>query len=264
MLSAKSRAPLAPSILFGRVDRISRSASLSPLLLAFSNKVSRVTPSTRQEDWHRLIADRSPGAMLGLVVLAAMVVLASVGYAVAASAGQTIRITAGGRIGTLQIDKSDKSAIVAFAGEPEVDEVDGGVYPGSGWEALGYRCGPKDTLAPLVATAGAQGPYCRTVYYLNSKTDRLGTFFTSMPGFRDAHGVFVGMRTAKADRLEGKKATGGCGQGIFTTTPSGTYHVVISGGHTHPRGNELVVRGGRVGALVLHSRRNDVGVFDCY
>jgi hypothetical protein len=202
--------------------------------------------------------------MLGLVGIAVMVVLASAGYAVAASADQTIRVTAGGRIGTLQIDRSDKSAIVAFAGEPEVDEVDGGVYRGSGWEALGYRCGPEDTMSPLVATAGAEGPYCRTIYYLNSKTGRLGTFFTSMPGFRDAHGVFVGMRTAKADRLEGKKAIGGCGEGIFTTTPSGTYHVVIAGGHTHPRGNELVVRGGRVGALVLHSRTDDVGVFDCW
>ncbi len=202
--------------------------------------------------------------MPGLVVLVVMVILASVGYAVAASAGQTIRITAGGRIGTLQIDKSDRSAIVAFAGEPEVDEVDGGVYPRGGWEALGYQCGPEDTTSPLVATAGAQGPYCRTVYYLNPKTGRLGTFFTSTLGFRDTNGVFVGMRTAKADRLEGKKATGGCGEGIFRTTPSGTYHVVIAGGHTHRSGNELVVRGGRVGALVLHSKANDVGVFDCW
>jgi hypothetical protein len=191
-------------------------------------------------------------------------VLGAAGFSGAAPGGAAVTITAGGRIGTLQLDRSDKSAIVAFAGEPEVDEVDAGVYPGSGWEALGYRCGPQDTLAPLVATVGAEGPYCRTVYYVNSGTGRLGTFFTSMPGFRDAHGVFAGMRTAKADRLEGKKALGGCLEGIAIQSPSAIYHVIITGGHTHLRGNELVVRGGRVGALVLHSRRNNVGVFDCY
>ena len=116
---------------------------------------------------------------------------------------------------------------------------------------------------PLVATTGERGSFCRTVYYLNSETGRLGTFFTSMPGFRDAHGVFVGMRTAKADRLEGRKALGGCLEGISIMSPSTIFHVAIAGGHVHRRGNELVVRGGRVGALVLHSRTNDVGAFDC-
>jgi len=72
------------------------------------------------------------------------------------------------------------------------------------------------------------------------------------------------MRTAKADRLEGKKAIGGCGAGIFFKSSAGSYHVIIAGGHFHRRGNELVIRGGRVGALVLHSRTDDVGVFDCW
>lgn len=207
---------------------------------------------------------RRSTATFGLLLLVAISALGAAGSSGAAAGGATTIITAGGRIGTLQLDHSDKSAIVAFAGEPEVDETDPGIYPGSGWEALGYRCGPKDTLAPLVATAGAQGPYCRTVYYLNSETGRLGTFFTSMMGFRDAHGVFVGMRTAKADRLEGRKAVGGCLEGIAIQSPASIFHLVITGGHTHLRGNELVVRGGRVGALVLHSRSHDVGVFDCY
>lgn len=181
----------------------------------------------------------------------------------AASTDSSITITAGGRIGPLDLDRSDKAAVVAFAGEPEVDEVDAGTDPGSGWEALGYECGAKDTLTPLVAPAGAQGPYCRTVFYLNSESGLLGTFFTSMPGVRDAHGVFTGMRTAKADRLEGKKAVGGCSEGIFISSPSATLHVVISGGHALPHAKLPIVKGGRVGALVLHSRANDVGAFDC-
>jgi hypothetical protein len=181
-----------------------------------------------------------------------------------AAGGSEVKITSAGSIGPLQLGRSDKAAITAFAGEPQVDETNAGAIPGSGWEALGYTCGPRATNSPLVATAGAEGPYCRTVYYLNSGSGKLGTFFTSMRGFRDARGVSVGMRTAKADRLEGKKALGGCGAGIFVKTSAGTYHVIVTGGHTHRRGNELVVRGGRVGALVLHSRTDDVGVFDCW
>jgi hypothetical protein len=242
---------------------IQAAGSLSRVPLAFSNTVGDVSWPKGQIIRRRGVSGRGSTSIFGLLLTVVCLLGAAGSSSMAATDSSGVRITSGGKIGPLDMDRSDMSAIVAFAGEPEVDEVDAGAYPGSGWEALGYRCGPEDTSSPLVATAGAQGPYCRTVYYLNSKTDVLGTFFTSMPGFRDAHGVFVGMRTAKADRLEGKKATGGCGQGIFRTTPSGTYHVVITGGHTHRRGNELVVRGGRVGALVLHSRTNDVGVFDC-
>ncbi|HEX4304853.1 MAG TPA: hypothetical protein VHZ54_02345 [Solirubrobacterales bacterium] len=224
-----------------------------------------MTRSARQARRRHPVPGRKWTATFGLLLLtAAICVLAAAGSSGASTGGSTVRITADGRIGTLRMDRSDKFAIIAFAGEPEVDELDSGVYPGSGWEALGYRCGPKDTLAPLVATAAAQGPYCRTVYYLNSETGRLGTFFTSMPTFRDNHGVFVGMRTAKADRLEGKKAVEGCLEGIAISSPSATFHVIITGGHARRRGNELVVRGGRVGALVLHGRSDDVGVFDCW
>lgn len=223
-----------------------------------------MTLSARRARRRRPVLGRWSPGILTVVFLTAVCLLEAAGSSGAATDGSAVRITAGGRIGTVQLDKSDKSAIVAFAGEPEVDEMDAGVYPGSGWEALGYRCGPEDTLAPLVASVGSKGPYCRTVYYLNSETGSLGTFFTSMHGFRDAHGVFAGMRTAKADRLEGKKALGGCLEGIAIESPSAIYHVITTGGHTHLRGNELVVRGGRVGAMVLHSRLNDVGVFDCW
>jgi hypothetical protein len=181
------------------------------------------------------------------------------------SAGaSTIRVTSGGRIGPLRLDHSGKPEIVAFAGEPEVDETSSGDLPNLGWEALGYGCGQTDTRAPLVATAGPEGPYCRTVYYVNLETKHLGTFFTSRPNFRDAHGVSVGTRTAQAARREGAPALAGCLEGIGISTPTAMFHLVISGGHMHSHGNKLLVRGGRVGALVLHSRQHDVGVFDCW
>jgi hypothetical protein len=171
-------------------------------------------------------------------------------------------VTSGGRIGSLRLDASDKEAVLASAGQPQVDQTSPGVT--SGWEALGYGCGPKATVAPLVAPAGSAGPYCRTVYYLNARTGKIGTFFTSEPSFRDAHGVSVGMRTAKAARLEHAPALSGCLQGIGVSGSRATLHIIISGGHSHRSGNRLSVRGGRVGALVLHSRTNDVGVFDCW
>jgi hypothetical protein len=222
-----------------------------------------VSRSTRQTRQRRQAPGRRLTTIFGVLLLTVVCLLGTTS-SMAATGGSGVRITATGRIGSLRLDQSDKAAIVAFAGEPQVDDVATGAVPGSGWEALGYGCGQKATLSPLVAPAGTQGPYCRTVYYLNSTTAMLGTFFTSMPGFRDVRGVGVGMRTAKADHLEGAKALGGCLAGILLKTPKGTYHVIITGGHTHPHGNELVVSGGRVGALVLHSRTNDVGVFDCW
>jgi hypothetical protein len=195
-------------------------------------------------------------ALLGILTVVALTSTA------AASPVGADTITAGGRIGSLRLDRSDRTDILAVAGEPQVDEVNSTGY--AGWEALGYDCGPMATRAPLVAPAGTRGPYCRTVYYLNLETGRLGTFFTSLPSFRDAHGVTVGMRTAKAGRLEGVQASAGCLAGIGVSTPKALLHVVISGGHIHQHGNKLLLRGGRVGALVLHGRRHDVGVFDCW
>jgi hypothetical protein len=197
--------------------------------------------------------------------LAACLVLLSVlGSAPAvAQGGGAATITAAGRIGDVRIDHSDRAAIVAYAGEPEADESVASEPGADGWEGLGYRCSPVYTRTPFVASAGATGPYCRTVFYLSPKTGRLATFFTSMPNFVDGHGVSVGTRTAKAARLEHAPAVAGCGEGIRLTTPSTYFHVVIGGGHFHQHGHQLLIRGGRVTAFVLHSRGNDVGNFDC-
>ena len=195
---------------------------------------------------------------------ACLFLLCILGSAVALGAGGgTATITAAGRIGDVQIDHSDRSAIVAYAGEPEVDVTVGAAPPVGGWEGLGYQCSSIYTDAPFVVSAGTEGPYCRTVFYLDPKTGLLATFFTSMPGFVDGHGVSVGTRTAKAVRLEGAPAVAGCGEGIRLTTPSTYFHLVIGGGHLHQHGHQLLVRGGRVTAIVLHSRGNDVGNFDC-
>jgi hypothetical protein len=197
-------------------------------------------------------------------VAAGLILLSLLGSAAAvAGGGGAATITAAGRIGDVRIDHSGRAAIVAYAGEPEVDETVGGGSPEGGWESLGYHCSSTYGQVPFTASAGAAGPYCRTVYYLSPKTGRLATFFTSMASFVDGHGVSVGTRTAKAARREGAPALGGCGEGIWLRTPSVFFHLVIGGGRLHQHGHRLLVRGGRVTAIVLHSRANDVGNFDC-
>lgn len=203
-------------------------------------------------------------AIIAVALMTMLCVLGAAGSSVGSTGDATVKINSGDRIGALRLDRSNRAAIVAVAGEPQVDEVDMGMPPSSGWEALGYGCSAKDAVSPLLAPTAVGGPYCRTVYYLNSETGRLGTFFTSLRRFRDAHGVSIGTRTAKAVRREGIQAYAGCGDGIFIKTPSAMLHLVIGGGHTHQNGHRLLIRGGRVDALVLHSRHHDVGAFDCW
>jgi hypothetical protein len=202
-----------------------------------------------------------PGLSTVAICLA---LLAMAGPAASGALGAGVtKITAGGRIGSLRLDHSRRAQIVAVAGEPEADETVEGGYPGGGWEGLGYRCSSSFASPPLVEAPGEGGVFCRTIYYLNLRSGMLGTFFTSEPNFVDGHGVSPGTRTAKAVAREGAQALVGCLQGIRLGTSVGSLDIAILGGHPHRRARNTVVRGGRVGALVLHSRRNDVGNFDC-
>jgi hypothetical protein len=54
---------------------------------------------------------------------------------------------------------------------------------------------------------------------------------------------------------------GGCETDIYLQSKSTSLTIAFSGGREHPP--TLFVTGGHVYALVLHSRRNDLGVFDC-
>jgi hypothetical protein len=197
-------------------------------------------------------------------ILAVLIVLVAFGAGASVAGGaQTTKITAGGRIGPLRLGHSGRAAIVAFAGEPQADETVEGSVSGGSWEGLGYDCGSSFTGGPLTAPPGNGETFCRTVYYLNPRNGRLGTFFTSLPSFVDGHGVSVGTPTAQASRREGAPAVAGCLQGIRLSTSTAYFDIAIDGGHIHRRGRNTLVRGGRVAALVLHSRSDDVGNFDC-
>ena len=162
-------------------------------------------------------------------------------------------VTASGRIGPLQVDVSRRAAIVAAAGRPDAERI--GTFNGSRrYHALGYGCSRKrsDLTWPLLA----HGPYCRTVFFLDPRGGRLGTFFTTSSRFREEHGVRIGMPTAMAERLLRRRVFVGCEENLYLRRLT----IAFTGGHRGPRGHLI---GGHVEAFALHGLRHDIGVFDC-
>lgn len=168
-------------------------------------------------------------------------------------ASPTQLVTSSGRIGALRIDVSTRAAIVAAAGRPDGERT--GAWNGSRrYRALGYGCAAtkSDVTWPLLA----RGPYCRTVFFVDPRGGRLGTFFTTSTHYRGAHGVRIGMPTSTAERLLRRRVIVGCEENITL----GPLTIAFAGGR-RGRGGYLI--GGHVYAFALSGRRHDVGVFDC-
>ena len=183
--------------------------------------------------------------------------------ATACASGHTSRtsVDVSGRIGSLRVDVSDRRAVVAFAGRPDAERRGrspaasfGGLYDG-----LGYSCSRRagrDTFA-LVARGG---PACHTVFFIDARSGRLGTFYTIDPRYRARGGVRVGMPTEKAERLLHRDVHVACVAAIFMKSRRAALTVLFSGGVLHRDGT---MSGGHVDALVLHGLRHDPGVFEC-
>jgi hypothetical protein len=163
-------------------------------------------------------------------------------------------VTASGRIGPLRMDLSTRNAIVSVSGRPAAERI--GSFSGSRrYRALGYGCSTKnsETSWPLLS----HGPYCRTVFFLDPRDGKLGTFFTTSPHYREQHGVTIGMPTATAERLLRKRVYVGCEENIYL---GNSLTIAFAGGHRAQDGHLI---GGHVYAFALHGRTHDVGVFDC-
>jgi hypothetical protein len=212
---------------------------------------------------------RPAGHMTRFVVMIAVTtVLGTSACGASADKGDhTPVLTVSGRIGVLRVDVSERREVVAFAGRPDAERRGRNtVASPSGsarYDALGYRCG-RDAgpgALPLVQGGGSRpSPKCRTVFFIETRSGRLGLFYTSDPRYREGHGVRVGMRTAEAERLLGRRLRAGCEANIYLSSPKATLTVAFTGGLTHRDGT---VTGGRVYALVLHGDRHDPGVFEC-
>jgi hypothetical protein len=179
-----------------------------------------------------------------------------------ASAGAVI--SDDGRIGLLRVDRSNRADVIAFVGRPDAERR-GLEYDSIPYLALGYSCSAtaKDDAFPMLETAaaGRSGPHCKTVFWLNRRTGRLGDFYTASTRFSESHGVHIGMQTARAERLVHELVYVGCEANIHL----GAVTIAFTGGSTRKltgsRGLHLV--GGHVYAFAVHSVRNDIGIFDC-
>jgi len=172
-----------------------------------------------------------------------------------------IMISADGRIGPLRMDRSGGHDVLALLGRPDAD-VRGRYAEFAPYSALGYDCSSTspDSRWPL-----ARRTFCRTVFFVNRRTGRLGNFFTTSQRYEERHGVRIGMATAAAERLLQKRVGSGCSDVIFLGRPHASLTIEFDGGAVRKvRGSTaLTISGGHVGAFAMHGPRSDLGVFDC-
>lgn len=173
-------------------------------------------------------------------------------------------LTATGRIGSLQMDRSTRVDVIAFAGRPDVERR-GVEYDGTPYLALGYGCSAKAQhyAFPVLETprAGRAGPYCNTVFWVNQRTHRLGDFYTSSRRYSERHGVRIGMTTAAAENILRQRVYVGCEENLDI----GWLTVAFDGGvpRRTARSHGLRLVGGHVYAFAVNGRRSAIGIFDC-
>ena len=222
-----------------------------------------VFPAGRIESVVKLQSQRQTqlGFRFSVVVLLTAALAASACDTSRHMAAEAPIVGVSGRIGPLRVDVSERRAVVAFAGRPDAERrgrSPAAPFRSAPYDALGYRCsgGADRDAFPLVSG----GPVCRTVFFIDSRSGRLGTFYTSDPHYRESSGVRVGMPTAEAERLLHHRLHVACVAAIFLTSGRATLTVLFTGGVLH---HDTTVSGGHVNALVLHGLRHDPGVFEC-
>jgi hypothetical protein len=165
-------------------------------------------------------------------------------------------VSVGGQIGTLHVDRSDRAAVVAFAGKPAAER-SGRLLNSPSYLALGYGCmRTRSFRVPLVP---GRGPSCRTAFFLARKTGRLEMFFTSAPEYSESHGVRIGMSEAAAERLLHRRLVVGCTTALYLTSGSASLSISFAGGKERGRS----VKGAHVDAFVVHGHGPDPEIFDC-
>jgi hypothetical protein len=161
-----------------------------------------------------------------------------------------------GRIGDLHVDQSDRAAVIRFAGRPSAERT-GGFRSYVPYRALGYGCGGKRGQYRVGLVP--HGPSCRTVFFLDRKTGKLETFFTSSPEYSESHGVRIGMPQGAAERLLHRRLTVGCTTALHFESATGSLSVSFGGGKQYA----TAVKGAHVDAFVVHGKGRDPDIFDC-
>jgi hypothetical protein len=117
-------------------------------------------------------------------------------------------VTTAGRVGSLQFGKSTEADVRAMVGTPDATLRASFSAPGyPEYDALGYDC--STTAAPgktaLVVQPAVRGPYCATIYFVNTAKKTLAAFETTSPNYATESGTTVGMTPADAQQREGRQ-----------------------------------------------------------
>ena len=178
-------------------------------------------------------------------VLGAAVVLCAPAAA-AGVAGGAGTLTVGGKIGPLQIDKSNRAAVVAFAGKPDA-EVQSVVYQLAKYDALGYGC--STTSANDNFPLGNDGPYCQTAFFIDKTTQTIEDFITTSGNYHLSHGIRIGTTLSAAQRLLHTRADRSCLVVLKLDGPNALFRISFTGG--------------KADTFVLHSPQRTAGLFNC-
>ena len=156
------------------------------------------------------------------------------------------------------MDVSTRGDVIAFTGRPDAER-QGRYSSFAPYSALGYDCSKKPDYGFPIAHATS----CKTVFFVNQRTGRVGNFYTESSRFSERHGVRIGMHTAKAERLLQQVIYVGCEENIHLGGRRGLT-VAFTGGRARKLQNAaLHLIGGHVFAFALHGGRSELGVFDC-
>lgn len=170
-----------------------------------------------------------------------------------------IIVTAAGRIGPLHVDKSDRAEVIAFAGQPD-SEVRGRYASYPGFDALAYGCAGRP------ATGRDGEPHCKTVFYLDARSNKLGLLYTEDPRYSNLYGFHVGTPTGVAEHALHRIVYVGCLARLTIVTKTAFLAMVFAGGKdrvvSQPT-SYVHLAGGYVGSIIVHSQRLNPGVLDC-
>jgi hypothetical protein len=163
--------------------------------------------------------------------------------------------------------------VLGIAGKPAAEGSGSFVSGDPDFESLGYSCrsGEGPDLMPVDGDYSGSYAYCRTVYFINERTERLAALFTSSPSFHGRGGIHPGMPAGKAERRAHRLAIAGCGTGFALGSERRSKAILlveVQGGRIVNRSTRKgqvtpVVVGGRVGLFQLESTRHPVGLEFC-
>ena len=170
------------------------------------------------------------------------------GHGALSAPGQagSVRIDVAGAVGPLQMNRSSRAQVVAWAGTPSVLRV-AKENGHARYTVLGYTCKPGAGTEKYWA---AYPIACRTSFYFVDR--RLSLFITQDSRFA-ASGVTVGMSTKQAERLLQRRAHSGCISAIGLRGKHTRLTVALGGSVHGPL---------HVDEFDLHGRRN-TGATDC-